>query len=70
MLDSGYRGEVEFRFKIVGNGAMPADFPDAYHLGDKVGQLVVIPYPSINFTEVDELSSSERGEGGFGSSGN
>jgi len=49
---------------------MPADFPDAYHLGDKVGQLVVIPYPSINFTEVDELSSSERGEGGFGSSGN
>ena len=70
VLDSGYRGEVEFRFKIVGNGAMPADFPDAYHLGDKVGQLVVIPYPAINFTEVDELSSSERGEGGFGSSGN
>ena len=70
VIDSGYRGEVEFRFKIVGNGVMPADFPEAYHLGDKVGQLVVIPYPSINFTEVDELSSSERGEGGFGSSGN
>ena len=42
----------------------------AYEVGDKIGQLIVIPYPQIEIEEVDELSSSERGEGGFGSTGN
>jgi dUTP pyrophosphatase len=37
---------------------------------DRVGQLVIIPYPSIEFQEVEELSTTERGATGYGSSGN
>ena len=40
-----------------------------YSIGDRVAQLVIIPYPQIELKEVDELSSTERGETGFGSSG-
>lgn len=45
-----------------------ADFA-CYEVGDKVGQIIIMPIPSITFKEVDELSDTERGEGGFGSSG-
>lgn len=38
-----------------------------YKVGDRIAQLVVLPYPYINFLEVDELPKTERGEGGFGS---
>ena len=41
-----------------------------YEVGDRVGQLIILPYPKIEFEEVDELSSTDRGEGGFGSTGN
>jgi len=63
VLDSGYRGEVKFRFKHI---------PDTmyYKPGDRVGQIIIIPYPQITLEEVEELSSSERSEGGFGSTGN
>ena len=40
-----------------------------YKVGDKIGQIVIMPYPQINFVETDTLSDSERGEGGFGSTG-
>jgi dUTP pyrophosphatase len=40
-----------------------------YEVGDKIGQLIIIPYPTIYLEEVDELSSTDRGEGGFGSTG-
>lgn len=40
-----------------------------YKVGDRVGQLIILPYPQIELEEVSELSSTERGEGGFGSSG-
>lgn len=40
-----------------------------YKVGERVAQLVIIPYPSIEFIESDELSESERGEGGHGSTG-
>ena len=40
-----------------------------YKIGERVGQLVIIPYPQIEFEEVDELSDSERGSGGYGSTG-
>ena len=43
------------------------EFP--YHPGDKIGQIVILPYPTVEFEEVDELSPSERGEGGHGSTG-
>ena len=40
-----------------------------YYVGDRVGQIIILPYPQIEFEEVEELSTTERGEGGFGSSG-
>lgn len=62
VIDSMYRGEVKVRFKRVGD--MPFD---TYFIGDKVAQIIIIPYPHIRFEEVEELSTTERGEGGFGS---
>lgn len=41
-----------------------------YEIGDRVGQLMIIPYPKIHFNEVEELSKTNRGAGGFGSTGN
>jgi dUTP pyrophosphatase len=38
-------------------------------IGERIGQLMIIPYPQIQLEEVDELSSTDRGEGGFGSTG-
>ena len=63
VIDSGYRGEIKLRFKPanVGNGI--------YDVGDRVGQLVIIPYPQIELEEVDDLDETDRGDGGFGSSG-
>ena len=41
-----------------------------YKVGDRIAQIIIIPYPQIEFEEVEELSNTERGEGGFGSTGN
>ena len=40
-----------------------------YKVGDRICQMVVIPYPNVLFKETDELSKTERGEKGFGSTG-
>lgn len=40
-----------------------------YEVGDRVGQLIVLPYPKVEFEEVNELSASDRGTGGYGSTG-
>lgn len=61
VIDSGYRGEIKLRFNKSDN---------YYQAGEKVGQLIIIPYPTIELEEVDELSSTDRGQGGFGSTGN
>lgn len=45
------------------------DCTKRYNVGDKVGQIIILPYPTIEFDEVDSLSETDRGEGGFGSSG-
>jgi dUTP pyrophosphatase len=71
VIDSGYRGEIKFRFRMDGvasvlNGLKGAK---AYQKGDRIGQLIVIPYPSIELQEVAELPDSARGDSGFGSSG-
>jgi dUTP pyrophosphatase len=54
-----------FKFRPV-NGLLNAK---VFQVGERVGQLIILPYPSIEFDEVDELSDSERGDGGFGSTG-
>lgn len=40
-----------------------------YHVGDRIGQLIIMPYPKVAFEEVDELPKSDRGTGGYGSTG-
>ncbi len=68
VLDSGYRGEVEFRYKYTSVNETAEEF-DVYDIGDKVGQLVIIPYPQVELIQSDDISQTERGEKGFGSTG-
>ena len=80
VLDSGYRGEVMFKFRndnfniVLAQGFNfyngDISFNREYKIGDRIGQILILPYPEINFLEVDELSETERGEGGYGSTGN
>ena len=42
----------------------------SYNVGDRVAQMVILPYPKVTFEEVDELSETDRGDGGYGSTGN
>lgn len=58
--DSGFRGEIKLRFKWVKGTTK-------YNIGDRVGQFMIIPRPIIDLEEVEELSTTERGHGGFGS---
>lgn len=77
VIDSGFRGEVSFKFKPTqyydkeqGQCFNPEDYcHNQYDIGDRVGQIIILPYPQINFIEVSALSSTERGEGGYGSTG-
>ena len=70
VIDSGYRGEVIFKFKPSMKFPTQTDnFIREYEVGDRVGQIMILPYPEVQFEEVNELSSTERGSGGFGSSG-
>ena len=97
VLDSGYRGEVMFKFKkqinterqnlnimayvsqmakikeeYAINGLLDGDdieeFSD-YNVGDRIGQIIILPYPQIEFKVVEELDETDRGTGGFGSTG-
>ena len=71
VIDSGYRGEVMIRFKRVRHQSyIVKEYPDkTYEIGDKVAQIIIMPYPEIEFEEVGELSETERGDGGFGHTG-
>ena len=62
VIDSGYRGEIMMKFSL-------SPYGNEYQVGDRVGQLIIIPYPSIDFVEVNSLSDTERGSGGYGSTG-
>jgi dUTP pyrophosphatase len=62
VIDAGYRGEIMLKFD--NNGAKQ------YEVGDRVGQLMLVPIPSIQFVQVANLPESDRGLGGFGSTGN
>lgn len=93
VIDSGYRGEIMFKFKAlpsyidvpeeqttpIDNGIFevytePIDCVRegvteliVYKLGDRVGQMIILPYPKVEFILSEELSDSERGIGGYGS---
>lgn len=64
LIDSNYRGEL----KVILLNNDPND-SFAIEIGDRIAQLIVIPIPTINFEQVEELTESQRGESGFGSSG-
>lgn len=62
VIDSNYVGELKLRFKYISG-------TNAYNIGDRVGQLIIIPYPTIEFEQVEELPETNRNDGGFGSTG-
>lgn len=95
VIDSHYRGDVEFRFKRIlmpimqdvmiapPTGDILTDAKNTrkvpglayrddfiYKVGDKIGQLVIMPIPEITLVEIDELTETDRGDTGFGASGN
>jgi dUTP pyrophosphatase len=64
VIDSGYRGELQATFRKE-KGVLSKK----YEVGERIAQIMIIPYPPIEFEEVEELNNTERGEGGFGSTG-
>jgi len=75
VIDSGYRGEIQATFKktpiedyVEGNSVARIG-SNRYFVGDRIAQIMIIPYPKVNFVLSDELSDTERGVGGFGSTG-
>lgn len=94
VIDSGYRGEVTFKYRppmvvcykklkdrlarlLLGarrTAKCRGVDTETWHLfeyevGDRVGQLIILPYPKVEFEEVEKLSDSDRGTGGYGSTG-
>lgn len=61
-IDPGYRGELMMKFKLTTDA-----LPRVYQIGDKIGQLVVVPYYKATPVFVEELSNTDRGENGYGS---
>lgn len=97
VIDSGYRGEVSFKFRPLIEAAnefacekIKKDYKErcpsfdenqeiyflrypgnatTFKVGDRIGQIIIMPYPQIEFEEVEELSETERGAKGYGSTG-
>ena len=64
VIDSGYRGELQATFKKTqGLDSLK------YNVGDRGAQIIILPYPQVFMVESDELSDTDRGTGGFGSTG-
>lgn len=64
VIDSGYRGEIQATFKKT-----DGDNSIIYEVGERGAQIMIIPYPKINFINAEVLSETDRGTGGFGSTG-
>lgn len=62
-IDSDYRGEIKICLINLSNDSFTVND------GDRIAQMVVAPVIQSTFSEVDEITSTERGEGGFGSTG-
>lgn len=63
-VDAGYRGEIKVTL-------LNTDSHNAFNIaaGDRIAQMIVMPFVRARFVEVEHLPESERGEGGFGSTG-
>lgn len=64
VVDSDYRGEITFRFQLLWG-----EHTLTYRRGDRIGQLIIMPLPSVIIEEVDVLTTTSRGVGGYGSTG-
>lgn len=64
VIDSSYRNSIKVRFKKLKDNEACVYVP-----GERIAQLIILPYPMIGFNEVEKLSDSDRGLGGFGSTG-
>lgn len=65
VIDAGYRGEVTAKFKrlfLISQG-------NEYAIGERFAQIIFLPIPNVELEITEELSESERGVGGYGSSG-
>ena len=84
VIDSGYRGEVMLKFKPSvmffnehstgdeNQNFIESNYEDKirfYEKGDRIGQIIILPYPQIEFEEAEKLSETVRGNGGYGSTG-
>lgn len=70
VIDSNYRGEIMAKFKPTRYFQLPnSNEPQIYKVGERIAQLIIMPYPSIELVEANELSDTDRGEGGYGSTG-
>ena len=69
VIDSGYRGEVMAKFKLLTNPLSEREEYQWYAPGERVFQMLVVQLPEVEFEEAEELSESDRGEGGYGSTG-
>lgn len=79
VIDSDYRGEISAVFDILHSeenhnareffGVLMPPRYKIYEVGDRFAQLVIVPIPDVEYIEVEELSATERGAGGYGSTG-
>jgi dUTP pyrophosphatase len=63
VVDSDYRGEVKVALHN------DTDLVQSFEAGDRIAQLVLLPYVEMTFVETEEITETERGEDGFGSTG-
>ena len=66
VIDSGYRGEIMVTFNM--KWGQPGQ-KEVYEVGDRIAQLVIVPVPLITYAETQELSETNRGTAGHGSTG-
>lgn len=64
VIDAGYRGEIMVTLRNIG------DYPVTIARGERIVQLVITPCDLTDWQEADQLDDTERGEGGYGSTGN
>ena len=65
VIDSGYRGEIMVTFNVLNLHTVE----NSYQVGDRIAQLIIIPVPLAKYVEVEELSETQRGTEGHGSTG-
>lgn len=61
LIDRDFRGEVSAVFDVIGDGNL------LYGIGERVAQMIIVPAPLFQLEQVDELSETGRGNGGYGS---